>query len=70
MIPGDPSCLQIDPRWSLDAPWVLPDPLKIKYENKTIGKQKNNNDYLGNLEICKDARQEIIEIGLVEILST
>ena len=30
MVPGDPSCLQIDPRWSLDAPWVLLDPLEIK----------------------------------------
>ena len=68
MVPGDPSCLQIDPRWSLDAPWVLLDPPKIKLKIRQI--QKNKKWTPGNLEICKDARKQIIQIGLVEILST
>ena len=58
MVIGDLSCLQIDPQWSLDAPWVLLDAPKIE-----SGKHEH-------LKICEDARRKIIEIGLVEILST
>ena len=66
MVPGNPRCAQIDPLWSLDAPWVLLDAPKIKLEIRQIPKhQKLKPD---NPEICKDARQKIIEIGLVEIL--
>ena len=50
MVPGDPSCLQIDPRWSLDVPWVLMDPLKIKW--KSTENQKNEKWKPGKLKIC------------------
>ena len=59
MVPGDP-------QWSLDAPWVLLDPPRMKLEKKQIHKMKRTN--LGNLEIRKDARWKIIEICLVKIL--
>ena len=63
-----PSCLQIDPRWSLDAPWVLLDPLEII--QKTIENQKHEKLKPGDLEICEDAHRQIVDISLVEILST
>ena len=56
------------PACSRDAPWVLLDPPKMKLEKKQNHETKN--EILGNLEICKDARRKIIDIGLVEILST
>ena len=68
MVPGDASCLQIDPRLSLDAPWVLLDPPKMKLKMKQI--QNNEKWKPGILEIRKDAHRQIVEIGLVEILST
>ena len=49
MVPGNPSCLQSDPRWSLDAPWVLPK----QNENDTTS--ENGKWKPGNHEICKDA---------------
>ena len=61
MVPGDP-------QWSLDAPWVLLDPPKMKLEKKHIHKTRRGN--LEHLEICKDARRNIFEIFLVKILST
>ena len=61
MVPGDS-------QWSLDAASVLLDPPKMKLESKQNHKTKSKN--LEHLEICKDARREIIEIGLVKILST
>ena len=61
MVPGDP-------QWSLDAPWVLLDPPKMKLEKKQIHKTKSKN--LEILKMCKDARRKIIEICLVKILST
>jgi hypothetical protein len=36
MVLGDPSCLQIDPRWSLDVRWVLLDAAKIQFEFRQI----------------------------------
>ena len=66
MVLGDPSCLQIDPRWSLDAPWVLLDAPTIKYKMKQI--QINSKRAPANPEICKDAHREIIQVGLVEVL--
>ena len=68
MIHGDHSCLQIDPRWSLDAPWVLLDSPKNKTGNKTHSEKYKWKPV--NLEICKDAHREIIEIGLVKNLPT
>ena len=70
---------RIPPKWSLEppaastlilggAPRVLLDPLKINENtktNQTIEKWK-----LENPAICEDVHQKIIEIGLVEILST
>ena len=70
VVPGDHSCLQIDPRWSLDAPWVLMDAPKMKFEIRQIQKRTKTKWTPGNLETCKDAHREIIEIGMVEILAT
>ena len=56
MVPGDP-------QWSLDAPWVLLDPPKMKLEKKQIHKTKSK--HLTNLENCKDVRRKIIAICLV-----
>jgi hypothetical protein len=67
MVTGGPSCLQIDPRWSLDAPWVLLDATKIKL--KLRQNQTNEKWKPGNLEIRKDAHRTIVETGLVEILN-
>ena len=52
----------------LDDPWMLPDAAKIHHTIIRI--QKNKRWKPENLDICKDARRKIIEIGLVEILST
>ena len=44
------------PGCSLDAPWVLLDPPKIKLEKKEFHETKSKN--LGDLEFCKDARRK------------
>ena len=57
MVPGDP-------QWSLDAPWVLLDPPKMKLTKKQIHKTKSKS--LKHLEICKDGHRQNIDIGLVD----
>ena len=42
MVHGDPSFLQIDPRWSLDAPWVLLGSPKNKFGIGKIQKSEAN----------------------------
>ena len=61
MILGGPSCPQTDPWWSTVPP-------KIKW--KTIEVQKFKKWKPENPEKSKDAHRTIIEIGLVDILST
>ena len=68
MGPGDPSCLQIYPRWSLDAPRVLLDP--FKRNEKTVENHKNEKWNPENLENCEDVHRQIIVVGLAEIRST
>ena len=44
IVHADPSCLQIDPRWSLDAPWVLLDKSQRNLKNEKLKPE--------HLEIC------------------
>jgi len=60
MFPGGPSCLQTYPRWSKVSP-------QIKLNLWNLGKWSVKPWSRG---IYKDAHQQTIEIGLVEIFST
>ena len=61
MILGGPSCPPTDPWLS-----TVPPTNTMKHNtNSENGKWKP-----GNLKVCKEAHRKIIEIGLVEILST
>ena len=67
-LPEDPSCLEIDPMRSLDASWWSTVPPKMRLEITRI--HTNQKWTPGNRELRKDARENDIGIGLIQILST